>query len=130
MAADDVLMTVGSITFSVPLGAFETLRQRLEIRTAKSERAGAQTTRQSLGHDDTIEISSVYFPEWTHSTTRLADLRALALTYQPQMLTDGLGNVWGKYLIEDVDAEGSVFTAYGVPLRQTFRLSLGVSDDS
>jgi phage protein U len=123
----EVLMTLGTIRFSVQDSAFQKLRRRLEIRIAKLERAGAQTARQVLGQDETIEIEGVVYPsEWKGGVTRVQSFRDLAKTQAPQLLTDGLGNVWGRYLLENVEENASLHTNYGVPLKQEFRIELGL----
>lgn len=123
----EVLMTLGSIRFSVQDSAFQRLRRRLEIRVAKQDRANAQTARQVLGQDETVEIEGVIYPgAWKGGVARVQSLRDLALTKQPQTLTDGLGNVWGQYLVEEVEETASLHTPYGVPLRQEFRIALGL----
>ena len=118
-------MTVGPIRFGVAEGAFQRLSRELEIRTAKMERAGAQTARQVLGRDETLDISGLVFPEWRGGPGRVERFREIARAGEPQMLTDGTGGVWGWWLIERVTEEGSSFLANGVPQRQEFRLTLG-----
>jgi phage protein U len=121
----DVLLTLGSIRFSMDQGAFNRLSRTLEIRTAKMERAGAQTARQVLGEDETIAIEGTVYPAEKGGLARLPSFRALARTYAPQLLTDGMGNVWGQYVIERVEEEQSYHLPNGAPLKQTFRINLG-----
>jgi phage protein U len=125
----DVLMTLGPITFSVQEGAFHALKRKLEIRVGKSERAGVQTARQILGSDETIQIEGVVYPTFSGGVARVQSFRDLALTLEEQMLTDGIGNVWGRYVIENVEEDATEFTAYGVPLKQAFRIELGAAGD-
>lgn len=121
----EVLMTLGSVRFGVREGAYQRLARRLEIRTAKLDRAGAQSARQVLGEDETIEIEGVVYPAWRGGTGRVDSFRELARQRRPQMLTDGAGKVWGKFIIEGVDEEASHHLPNGAPLRQAFRITLG-----
>lgn len=119
-------MTLGSVQFSVPLGAYTALSRTLEMTVAKQARANRQVARQILGEDETIEIGGALYPIQRHAVGRMDDFRAMARSYQPQMLTDGLGRAWGRYVVERVEERGSLFTPQGVPLKIEFSLSLGL----
>lgn len=119
-------MTLGDIQFSVAEGAYRTLSISLEMTIAKMARGGRQVARQILGEDETIEISGVCYPLHLHALNRVESFRNLARTYEPAVLTDGLGMVWGRYVVERVTEQGSEFSAEGVPMKQEFTLSLGL----
>jgi phage protein U len=121
----EVLMTLGSIRFSVAEGAYRTLERTLEVRTARLDRARGQSARQVLGEDETIVIEGTVYPLYRGGLDRVDSFRELARTYEPQMLTDGTGKVWGRFLIERVEERGSELLPNGVAQRQDFRLSLG-----
>lgn len=121
----DVLMTLGQVRFSVSEGAYRSLTRDLNIRVAVMDRAGRASARQVLGEDETIEIEGVCYPGQRHALDRVETFRAMARAYEPAMLTDGTGAVWGLFLVERVSERGSRFAPNGVPLRQEFRLSLG-----
>jgi hypothetical protein len=125
MAAGEVLMTLGPIRFSVAESAYTGLQRSLEISVAKHARASGATARQATGYDETIGIDGVVYPEHA-GRTRLDDLRALARAQAPQLLTDGRGRVWGRWLLERVEETGSEFLPNGQPLKQAFRLQLGL----
>jgi phage protein U len=122
----DVLMTLGKLRFSVQEGAYQRIRRDLEITTAKQARGGSQVARQILGEDERLEIEGIVYAGFKAAVTRLDDFRTAAREYSAKVLTDGLGNVWGKYVIERVEEVATEHTAYGVPLKQTFRLELGL----
>jgi len=121
----DVLMTLGNVRFSVSEGAYRTLNRTLEMAVAKVARANRAVARQVLGEDETIEIAGVCYPLHRHGADRIERFRELARGYKPLMLTDGLGFVWGRYLIERVEERGSEFTREGQAQKQEFTLTLG-----
>lgn len=122
----DVLMTLADIRFSVAEGAYKGLNITLEMTVAKMARANRQAARQVLGEDETIEITGTCYPLHGHGLDRVERFRELARTYEPAMLTDGLGFVWGRYVVERVTEQGAEFTREGVPQRQDFTISLGL----
>lgn len=120
-------MTLGSLRFSVQESSYTRLSRQLEVTTAKLARAGAQVARQVLGEDETLEIEGEVFLDWRGGPDRVQSFRDLARTHEPQTLTDGTGKVWGRYLVEHVGEQGEAFLENGVPLRQGFRLQLGLA---
>lgn len=122
----DVLMTLGDIRFSVAEGTYRGLNISLEMNVAKLARANRQAARQVLGEDETIEITGVCYPLHGHGLDRVESFRLLARTYEPAMLTDGLGFIWGRYVVERVMEQGTEFTAEGVPQKQEFTIALGL----
>ena len=121
----EVLMTLGDIRFSVAEGAYRSLNRELEVMTARIARAGRQSARQTLGLDETIDIEGVCYPGQRHARDRVDSFRAVARTQEPQMLTDGLGKVWGLWVIENVSERGSELLSNSVAQRQEFRIRLG-----
>jgi phage protein U len=125
----EVLMTLGTVRFSIQEGAYKELTRTLEIRVARQDRAGRKSSRQVLGEDETIEISGTVYPAFRGGLARLDSFRELARTYKPQMLTDGLGRVWGRFVVEGVDEAAGAFLSNGAPQRQDFRIRLGAYGD-
>lgn len=122
-------MTLGDIRFTVEDGAYQQLSRRLEMRIARMDRAGRQAGRQVLGEDETIEIEGTCYPGQRHADDRVQSFRDQARAGEASMLTDGMGNVWGRFVIEGVDERGSMIDADGVPLRQDFRIALGAAGE-
>jgi phage protein U len=125
VSSGEVLMTLGPIRFSVQETSFQELRRKLSIRTGKGDRADGPTARQALGTDETVEIEGAVFAAWRGGLGRVQSFYDLARDRQPQMLTDGMGNVWGKWLIEEVEETASRHLANGAPLKQAFKIMLG-----
>lgn len=123
--AGEVLMTLGPIRFSVQETAYQRLRRETEVRTARMDRAGGKTARQVLGTDQTLELEGVVYGAQRGGLGRVQSFHDLAEDQQPLMLTDGMGNVWGRYVVERVDEDATLHTPYGAPLRQAFRINLG-----
>ena len=118
-------MTLGTVRFSVQESAFQKLVRKLDVRVAKQERANGPTSRQALGSDDTVEIEGTVYAAFSGGLGRVQSFRDLALLKQPQMLTDGMGGVWGKYLIESVEETATHHLPNGAPMKQEFKIMLG-----
>lgn len=119
-------MTLGDVRFSMKEGAYTSLVRVLEVRVARMDRDGGIAGRQILGHDETLDIEGVCYPGLRPGAIdKIERLREMARSYRPKLLTDGLGNIWGLWMIERVDERATVFTVDGQPQKQEFRLALG-----
>jgi len=123
-----IQMRLGRYPFSVFSAAYQDFRRTAEHRWAPMPRVGREPAMQYLGPDVArIDIDGVIFPGYEYSVLGQAQLplmRAEAARGEPLMLVDGLGFVWGRWVIERVDERQSVFFADGSARRIEFRLSL------
>jgi len=118
-------MKLGSYLFSLNTAAFQELNRKTEYRWAAVERHGQDDALQYTGPgDDTVELPGVIYPSYRGGGGQLTQLRALAAQAQPQSLIDGMGNVYGRWVITGVDEKQSLFAAFGQPRKQEFTLRL------
>ena len=124
--ADSVLMILGDFVFSVQGAAYDSLQRSSAWRWAKMPRIGRLPGRQSLGpDDDTIELAGTIITERS-GYGNLTTLRALMATGEPQILCDSLGNIHGKWCIENVQETQAALHLDGLPHKQTFSVRLSV----
>ena len=74
--------------------------------------------------DDTITLAGVIYPHYRGGLGQLNDLRKQAETGEPLLLVDGLGFVWGQWVIVSIEETQSYLQSHGMPLKQTFQLQL------
>jgi phage protein U len=123
--ADEVLITLGSFTFSMAGVAYDRLSRQLTARWPAAPRAGRSEALQFGGTDaETLTLAGRIYPHYRGGLGQISAMRELLKSGEPQMLTDGLGTVWGKFAITAVEEEARTFTPDGAPLRQDFRLEL------
>lgn len=118
-------MILGDYLFSLNTAAFQERERETNYRWAKQERFQNAPALQYLGPGDgTIKLPGVIYPSYKGGTGQVAQMRALAGKGEPLILLDGLGNVYGRWVIEKVTQKDSVFAPMGVPLKQEFTLEL------
>ena len=119
-----VMMCLGLFVFSLPTLVFQQLEHQMAWRHASNERVGARAASQFLGvGEETIALTGQILPGFGKRLA-LDALRAMANTGAGYVLVDGLGRVYGRFVITDLRQTGTVFNQLGQPARIEFSISL------
>jgi uncharacterized protein len=120
-----IMMGLGDYRFSLRTAAYQELRRRNSWRWPMVDRVGARPAAQFVGPgEDSVTMSGVVYPHFNGGLGQLSAMRAEADKGEPLMLVDGTGQVWGKYVITDLEEGQEVFFSNGAPRCQHFDLSL------
>ena len=121
----EIMMALGELRFSLDTAAYEQLRRTSLYRWQSQERLSERPAQQFVGiGSDTIIINGTLYPHFHGGLTQLETMRELAATGSPQLLVDGLGFVWGDFVIQSIEETQSFHLPNGIPLKQTFSLTL------
>lgn len=119
------LFQLGPFQFDLPNGVPQTLDRTAEYRWELQDRLLRDPAAQFLGPgSQSITLDGVLFPGFSGRQTTMETLRELAAKGQPQMLTDGLGKVYGKWAIRSVQEGLGTFAPGGGARQITFNVSL------
>lgn len=125
-----MMMALGQFVFSLHTLAYQDLQRQTNWRHASNSRVGARAAHQYVGAgDDTLTLQGLIVPEFGQRLS-LDELHAMADTGAAWPLVDGLGRVYGQWIITDKSESGTLFTQYGQPRRIEFSLSLKRVDDN
>jgi len=125
MPLNTVMMALGAFRFGVTGGSYQSLRRVAQYRWAKLDRAGRDPALQFMGPDaEEITLEGVIHPHYRGGLRQVEFMRSAARTGQPMMLVDGLGWVWDRWAIINVDETKTVLMADGAPRQIDFRLLL------
>lgn len=125
------MMALGQFIFSLPTLAYNDFKRQSSWRHPSNSRVGARPARQSLGPgDDTISLSGLLVPEFAGRKGALNELRAMADKGNAWSLVDGTGEVFGAWVIENVNETGTLHMDNGAPRRIEFDLQLARVDDA
>lgn len=126
------LFQLGSFQFDLPNGVPQTLERTADYRWEEQGRILRDPAAQFLGPGgQSITLDGVMLPGLTGKASTMETLRELAARGEPQMLSDGLGRVYGKWAITSL-REGLAAFAPGGGARQinfTVQLLRYVEDD-
>ncbi len=121
----ETMMALGSYRFSIDSAAYQELKHSQAYRWQAQERLQRRPAMQFLGTgEESIELSGVIYPHFKGGLEQLDTMRAEASKGQPLLLVDGLGFVWGQWVITQIDEGQSFFQGNGQPLKQSFQLKL------
>jgi len=119
------LFQLGSFQFDLQNGAPQTLDRTAEYRWEEQPRILRDPANQFLGPgSQQITLDGTLYPGFTGKVTTIESLRSLAAKGEPQMLTDGMGKVHGKWVIKRVREGQGSFLQGGAPRRIDFTLDL------
>jgi phage protein U len=127
----ETLLALGDYRFSIDTAAYQTLKRRQSYRWQSQERLLRSPAQQFVGiGDDTITLAGVIYPHYRGGLGQLNNLRQQAETGEPLLLVDGLGFVWGRWVIVTIDETQSYLQSNGQALKQTFQLQLSYYGDA
>jgi len=119
------LFQLGSFQFDLPNGVPQTLDRTAEFRWESQERLLRDPAVQFLGPgSQEITLDGQLFPGFSGRQSTMETLRELATQGQPQMLTDGLGRVYGKWAIRQIREGLGTFAPGGGARQIGFSISL------
>jgi len=119
------MLAFGSYIFSLNTAAYQNFNRDTGYTWASIERIGQDAARQFTGPgDDTIDLEGVVYPSFRGGGAQISKLRALAGSGLPQVVIDGIGNVYGRWVVTKITERQSYFAAFGQPRKQEFTISL------
>lgn len=122
---DDVMMQIGEYPFSVNTAAYSTFKRSTSYRWAEQGRLGRKPAKQYIGPEsETVKLAGMILPAYRGGTGQIDDMRAEADLGEPLILVDGLGNVWGRWVIEKITEAQSHLTSYGVGRKVMFEMEI------
>ena len=119
------LFQLGSFQFDLPNGVPQTLDRQASYRWEVQDRLLREPAAQFLGPGtQEITLDGQLFPGFSGRQTTMETLRELAAKGEAQMLTDGLGRVYGKWVIRQIREGLSTFAPGGGARQIGFSVSL------
>ncbi|MFY2089918.1 phage tail protein [Achromobacter xylosoxidans] len=126
-----MMMALGMFIFGLPTAAYQTLKRQTEWRHPSNSRMGAGPAYQFVGKgEDTITLSGTIIPQLFGTTGAIRLLRRMGDAGKAYVMVDGIGTVYGAFIITGLDEEGSMFVVNGLPQKTDFTLTLKCVDDS
>ena len=104
----DVMLSFGTVQFSVTEAAYQTLRRAAQFRLPALQHIGTRPGYQFTGPgEESIALAGTIMPTYRGRPGVLDDLRALAAEGRPQTLTSGRGEGFGRWMLAEVNEERS-----------------------
>lgn len=123
--AERVMLALGPFRFEMGQATYQSLAMSQSWRWPEQARIGREPALQFTGRDPVeIRLQGVLFPGFDTGLKQVEEMRALADLGKPLQLVDGLGRVWGSWVIVEVGDTRSVLMDDGQPRRVAFEMKL------
>lgn len=123
-----VTLGLGESRFGVSGKIYQKLKHRTAARWPSAMPIGGAPIYQHMGPgEELITLSGVIYPEWTPGIDQLRRIRDQCRSGFPSMLVSGLGEVFGRWILLDVDADETNFNKSGMPRKIEFELNLAAA---
>jgi phage protein U len=119
------MMWLGPFRFGITGASHDTLQQASQYRWEEVPLVGARPEMHYLGPGtETRTLSGTIYPHFRGGLGQVEAMRQQAAMGAPHLMGDGLGFVFGRWVITGVDDTRSVLMADGAPRKIEFALKL------
>lgn len=126
-----MMLALGMFVFMRQTLPYQSMQRDAEYRWPSNSRIGKRDAFQFLGvGEETINLSGVLYPEITGGKLTMTAVRLMAESGKAWPLLDGVGMIYGMYVIKNVKETGSVFFSDGTARKIDFTLTLTRVDES
>ena len=109
-----MMMIYGMFVFQLSTLPHQQIQQSRNWRHVKNERINRSASWQYIGAgDDTITLSGLLYPEITGGEVSLTALTSQAYVGRPWPLSEGVGQIYGMYVITGLNTTRSELDRYG-----------------
>jgi uncharacterized protein len=125
-----MMMSIGLFVFSLPTIVYQDLQHKMGAKFAIADRVGARDAVQYIGPGaETITLSGSTADGINDPETSFDQLVGMMESGQGWPLVDGLGRVYGDFIIEQLDRKKTIFDSNGQPKKTEFGIDLRRVDD-
>lgn len=125
-----MMMIYGMFVFQLSTLPHQQIQQSRNWRHVKNERINRSASWQYIGAgDDTITLSGLLYPEITGGEVSLTALTSQAYVGRPWPLIDGVGQIYGMYVITGLNTTRSELDRYGQARKIEFTVTFERVDE-
>lgn len=126
-----MMLALGMFVFMRQTLPYQNIQREADYRWPSNSRIGKRDAFQFLGvGEEKINLSGVLYPELTGGRLTMTAVRLMAEGGRAWPLLDGVGMIYGMYVINSVRETGSIFFSDGTPRKIDFTLTLTRVDES
>lgn len=120
-----MMMVLGPYRFALSTSAYQQLKRSIEYRWQAQERIGNDPAMQFIGPGkEQIGLEGVIYPEFRGGLQQINLMKLTADIGEPLLMVDGTGQVWGRWVILQIEETREIFFENGVPRKISFSLTI------
>jgi uncharacterized protein len=120
-----MMMALGPYRFQLSSAAYQRLQRTAAYRWPEQARIGRAPAAQFVGRDlETIELEGIIYPGFRGGLRQIGLMRAMAGLGTPLPLITGTGLILGRWTIDEVREDNSIFVRDGRPRKIEFSVRL------
>ena len=128
--AERVMLALGWFRFDVSTLAYQKFALSQSWRWQEQARINREPALQFVGRNvDAIDLDGVIYPSFRGGLGQIDAMGALDNTGRALQLVDGLGRIWGAWVITDLSDTRTVLADNGQPRKMEFRIKLKAYGD-
>ncbi|HBM3110034.1 TPA: phage tail protein [Klebsiella oxytoca] len=125
-----MMMVFGLFVFELRTLPYQQLQLSRNWRHVKNDRVGRSAKWQYVGAGENhLKLGGLLYPEITGGNLSLGAISTMAYTGLAWPLIDGIGSIYGMYVITDLQETHREFDRYGKAKKIEFTLSLQRVDE-
>jgi phage protein U len=127
-----MMMSLDRFVFSLASVPYQQLQRQRSWKHRTTSRIGARDARQFTGAGaDTITLNGMVAPDnGIGEIASLDELARMGDVGEAYVLVDGIGNVYGAFIIDSLKETATYHTQEGIPRKIEFSLTLERVDDT
>ena len=124
-----MMMVFGLFVFELRTLPYQQLQLTRNWRHVKNDRVGRSAKWQYVGAgENQLTLGGLLYPEITGGNLSLGAISTMAYTGLAWPLIDGVGSIYGMYVITGLQETHQEFDRYGNPKKIEFTISLSRAD--
>ncbi len=120
-----IVLAWGAVLFTPTKAGFNELQHKMNFGWHKQELMNKSPLYQATkAIDYDISITGVFYTKVIGHDQMLNILKKQGESQKPYFMADGRGRVYGKFILQDMEATDSYHLASGMPQKQEYSLNL------
>lgn len=120
-----IMMALGQYRYAVSSATYQNMKITRNYRWASQERLTQRPSNQFIGlGEKTLSKTGVIYPHFSGGLKQVDAMEREADTGRPLLMVDGLGDVWGYWVVLSLSDTRTMFTQDGRQQKQEFDLAL------
>lgn len=119
-----IILAWGAVLFTPTKAGFNELQHKMSFGFSKQELVNKSPLYQATqGIEYDLSLSGVFYTKTIGHDQMLNILKAQGESQKPYFMADGRGRIYGKFILQNMEAMDSYHLVSGIPQKQEYSLN-------